>query len=199
MGTEEPYPYFRPAEIFSSRGETDKALSLVHRAIGKAIQKSGLIQMEAVGRIQEKEGELVAEDFEALHELFALIEEPLEVLKESISLLRKLHRDNDGFEDDLRLLSSWYPSSSELKIALGNLLLEEKRWEEALTLWQKLLRKHPNSVKAHLGMTLTLKMPGRPDEASLSYLRALDLDPGDPRIYAGRALYLSASKPDSCK
>lgn len=195
LETEEPYPYFRLAEIFYSRDETDRALHLVYRAIGKAIQKSGLIKMEAVSRIQEKEGNLGAEDYEALKELSGLMEEPLEILKASINLLKELHRDNDGLEEDLRLLSSWYPSSGELQTALGNLLQEEKRWEEALALWQKLLRKQPTMVEAHMGMALSLRILGRTEEASLSYLRALDLAPKNPEIYTSlESLYLSLGK-----
>ncbi len=197
LGTEEPYPYFRLAELFSSRDETDRALHLVYQAIGKAIQKSGLIKMEAVSRIQEKEGDLGAADYEALKELSGLMDEPLEILRASINLLKELHRDNDGLEEDLRLLSSWYPSSGELQTALGSLLQEEKRWEEALALWQKLLRKHPTMVEAHLGMALSLRLLGRAEEACLSYLRALDLAPKNPEIYTSlESLYLALGKED---
>ena len=123
LDTEGPYPYLHLARLSRERGESSATiLSRLHSAIGKAVRKSGMIQMQAAGAIQEKEGQLGPEEVEILKRLSSLAEEPRRILKQALTLLAEAHGGREEYEQDLKRRSSWYPHSLELRIAVGQLL-----------------------------------------------------------------------------
>jgi tetratricopeptide (TPR) repeat protein len=184
LDTEEPYPYLYLARLSRERGESSAAiLSHLHSAIGKAVRKSGIIQMQAVGTIQEKEGQLGPEEVDILKRLSSLLEEPRRILKQALSLLAEAHSSREEYEEDLKRLSSWYPHSLELRIAVGQLLEEDCRFEEAQDHWRRILDNFPTAVEAHLGLARSLEYLGKVEEARTAYLRVRDLNPQNRTIY----------------
>ena len=185
LDTEEPYPYLHLARLSRERGESSATiLSRLHSAIGKAVRKSGMIQMQAAGAIQEKEGQLGPEEVEILKRLSSLAEEPRRILKQALTLLAEAHGGREEYEQDLKRLSSWYPHSLELRIAVGQLLEEDGRFEEAHEHWRRILDTFPTAVEAHLGLASSLEHLGKVEEARTAYLRVRDLDPQNRDIYS---------------
>ena len=185
LGTEEPYPYLHLARRSIARAEEEDAARLLRQAIGKAIQKTGRLQAQAARKVEEKRGTLAPGDLAQLEGLSRLVEEPRQILQESLLLLHSLVRDPQAFETDLLDLSSWYPQSVDLRVALGQFYQEQGRWGESLALWEKLLEKHPTINEAHIGLALSMERSGRLQDSTTAYLRALDLAPDDPEVYDG--------------
>jgi len=175
-GSSEPYPYYWLAR-------QKRSVSLAHLAAGKAVQKAGLLRFQAAQSIKGREGELGEQDLMKLKELSIKINEPLQVLEDTLVLLQELHNDPTAFREDLLLLNDWYPHSIELKEALAEFHLNQDAWAEALAIWETVLRAHPSSVKAQSGRATALEMLDRPEEALLAYRRALDLDPRAAQHY----------------
>lgn len=183
LDTEDAYPYYRLAQAAAQHGETERALVLVRQAIGKAVQQTSLLQLQAMKRVQGAEGQLSPDDVEELERLSRRGEEPAELLRESLELLRRLHSDARAYERDLRLLGSWYPHSRPLLAALGELLLEEARWEEALAQWQRLVALMATAQEGHAGVARALEGSGRLEEARQAWVRVLDLESHDPAVF----------------
>lgn len=181
--TEDAYPYYRLARAAADRGERERALVLARQAIGKAVQHAALLQMQAVKRMQAAGGKLRPADVEELERLARLGEEPTELLGASLALLRSLHADARAYENDLRLLCSWYPHSRPVLAALGDLLLEQKRWEEALAHWHEVAALMATAKEAHIGIARSLEGGGRIEEARQAWVRALDLEAKDPAVF----------------
>jgi tetratricopeptide (TPR) repeat protein len=185
LDTEEPYPYLYLARLSRRQGEeTRTILSRLHSAIGKAIRKSGMLQMQAAEAIRQKEGQLGAEELKALQRLSTLAEQPREILLEALDLLARTHGSREEYEQDLKRLSSWYPHSPELRFAVGRLLEEQGRFEEAREHWLEILRRFPTAVQGHVGLARSLERLGRLEEARIAYLRARDQDPENPEVYS---------------
>jgi len=183
LDTEDAYPYYRLAQAAAERGETERALVLVRQAIGKAVQQTSLLQLQAMKRVQGAGGQLRPDDVEELERLAQRGEEPSELLRESLELLRSLHTDPRAYEGDLRLLCSWYPHSRPLLAALGELLLDQARWEEALAQWQRLVALMATAAEGHAGVARALEGGGRIEEARQAWVRVLDLESGDPAVF----------------
>ncbi len=175
-GSSEPYPYYWLAK---SRG----SVSLAHLAAGKAVQKAGLLRFQAAQHIQEREGDLGAEDLERLKELSERIDEPLKILEDTLVLLQELREDPEAFRKDLLLLTEWYPHSVELQEALAAYYQKQRNSVEALAVWEQVLSAHPTSVKALAGRGYALEQLNRLQEALLAYHRALDQDPKNEERY----------------
>ncbi|HKJ86235.1 MAG TPA: tetratricopeptide repeat protein [Spirochaetia bacterium] len=81
-------------------------------------------------------------------------------------------------------MREWYPHSLELGLTLGRFLEDERRFTEAEAHWRALLRDFPTVPDAHLGLGRALEQTGAFAAAQSAYLRARDLDPENPDIYA---------------
>ncbi len=181
--TEDPYPYYRLARRAADDGRTERALVLVRQAIGRAVQQTSILHMQAVKRVQEAGGKLRPGDVEELERLQEVGEEPAALLRESLALLRSLHTDAAAYESDLRTLCSWYPHNRPLLAALGDLLLEQRRWDEALVHWQSIVGLMATAAEAHFGVASALEGLGRIEEARQAWVRTLDLDSKDPAVF----------------
>ena len=69
-------------------------------------------------------------------------------------------------------------------MAVGRVLEEQGRFEEARAHWLEVLEDLPTTAEAHLGLARSLERIGKPEEARIAYRRARDLDPENPDIYA---------------
>ncbi|NOY08709.1 MAG: tetratricopeptide repeat protein [Spirochaetes bacterium] len=186
-GSEKPYPYFRMAEYYYKRGNKERAHSNLFLAVGRAVHRMGILQLQAAGRIKKKGGKLDREDIKELKKYSGLISKPQKVLKDSIELIKKIDKTNSNFKKDIGKLSLWYPHNVELKETLADILAEDGKYSEALRVWEKLAQDHPTDVKAHTGIAEVYERTGKIDSAILEYRRALDLDSEKESIYL--ALY----------
>ncbi|MFW6360902.1 MAG: tetratricopeptide repeat protein [Spirochaetota bacterium] len=194
--TEEPYPYFylarRAAEAQTSSAELRTRL---HLAIGKAVRKIASIRVQAAGSFQQQQGDLTAEDLEALQELTSHTERPKRILQESIELLKQTYEHLPEYEQDLERLIEWYPHSLELRCALGGLLEEQGRYEDALEHWRELLSDFKTTAEAHMGLARSLQTLGRDQAAQVAYRRARDIAPENPQVYrALQELYTTGGR-----
>ncbi|MFH1055052.1 MAG: DUF2723 domain-containing protein [Candidatus Altiarchaeota archaeon] len=77
----------------------------------------------------------------------------------------------------LREVVSIIPDSVEVRYDLGNLLIGEGKYDDAIGEFKKALEIDPNSVKVHNNMGYTYALKGDRDAAGTEYLKALKLDP----------------------
>ena len=182
--TEEPYPYYFLARTsIESSGRADEQRSRLHLAIGKTVRKIAMLRVQAAGTLQQQQGELNAEELEALQELTGRTEAPKQILHASIALLKSSYTQPSNYEQDLRRLIEWYPHSLELRCELGHFLQEQHRLKDAREHWRALLSDFPTAVEAHIGLASSLHALGLREEARIAYLRARDLEPENPAIY----------------
>jgi Flp pilus assembly protein TadD len=206
LDTEEPLPYYYLAgKAFAdetaqqSRGDSDRATawskirSYLHSAIAKAIRKGDLVRMQAAKAVSGKKDALSDADLETLSQLSEAAEEPRRILRNAIALLERSFDDPRDFTEDLERLRRWYPHNLDLGLALGRLLVETGRLEEARHHWTGLIEDFPTAADAHLGMADTLMALDAFEHARVAYRRARDLAPEKPEIYeALRALHEAA-------
>jgi superkiller protein 3 len=185
LATEEPYPYLYLARLSIRRGgESRRILSRLHSAVGKAVQKSGMLQMQAAGTIRKTEGAPSAEEVEELERLARAAERPRRILREALALLAETHDSTEAYARDLERLSDWYPHSLELLVAEGRVLEELGRFGEAREHWLAVLEDMPTAAEAHLGLGRCLEQLGSLQEARTAFRRARDLEPENPEVYA---------------
>ena len=184
FNTEEPYPYFYLARRSAERQRPPAELrTRLHLAIGKAVRKIASIRVQAAGSFQQQQGDLTAEDLEALQELTSRTERPKRILQESIELLKQSYGRLTEYEQDLQRLIDWYPHSLELRCALGGLLEEQGRYEDSLEHWRELLSDFKTTAEAHMGLARSLQALGREQAAQVAYRRARDIAPENPQVY----------------
>jgi tetratricopeptide (TPR) repeat protein len=171
-GSQDPQPYF-------ALGSAQRNRFLLHDAIARAVQLAGALQLEAVQAAQKIKGK---DDLKSLNLITTQVSDVRATLGSAVTLLREI----DGetlFEEDLARLQSWYPGSVELRIALARYHAEKAQWQEALAAWQGLLRDHPLEAEAQRGAGQAQESLGLRDQAIVSYLRALDLEPKAAELY----------------
>jgi tetratricopeptide (TPR) repeat protein len=186
-GSQDPQPYL-------ALGSFQRNRFLLHDAIARAVQLAGALQLEAVQAAQKVRGK---DDLKGLNLITTQVSEVRATLGSAVTLLREI--DGDAlFMEDLGRLQSWFPGSVELRIALARYHAEKAQWKEALAAWQGLLRDHPLEAEAQRGAGLAQENLGQRDQAILSYLRALDLEPTVAELY-GSLDRLYANDPDGLR
>jgi tetratricopeptide (TPR) repeat protein len=186
-GSQDPQPYF-------ALGSARRNRFLLHDAIARAVQLAGALQLEAVQAAQKIRGK---DDLKGLNLITTQVSEVRATLGSAIVLLRVIDGD-ELFEEDLARLQSWYPGSVELRIALARYHAEKEQWQEALAVWKDLLRDHPLEAEAQRGAGQALENLGQRDQAVVSYLRALDLEPTVAELY-GSLDRLYANDPEGLR
>ncbi|WP_319476170.1 tetratricopeptide repeat protein [Marispirochaeta aestuarii] len=185
-GTDEPYPYLYLALRAAQREVPLSELrTRLHLAIGKAVRRISSLRLQAAGTFQQKKGELSAEELEALQKLTGRTEQPKQIVRDSLLLLRESYSRPSEYGQDLRRLTDWYPHSLELRSALGSFLEEQSRHEEALAHWREVISDFPTLAEAHAGMARSLNALDQNQAARVAYRRARDLDPENPGLYRG--------------
>jgi tetratricopeptide (TPR) repeat protein len=174
--TDDPYPYFRLAEA-------EKSIPYLYLAVGKAVQRSGLIQMQAANAVEGMGEEMTAEDVRRLEALSGELEEPEHIIDRSLRLLREFSPDRDEYHEHLSTLCEWYPYSIPLKSALSSFYAGRGEWEKAETIWREILDRSPVYAEGHKGLGKVLEAQDRFQEAALEYRKALSLDPHDQELY----------------
>ncbi len=194
--SEDPYIYYWLANYNYNNGEKKKVPSLLYLAIGKAVQKIGMIQIGAAKRIDQKKGKLTKEDLKALKKLGTLMEEPKELLHKSIALLHRVRKSKKDFEKDMEKLSSWYPHSTDIKVAYAKFLEKQNSLQKALNIWLEIVEKHPYNTEAHLGLARIYQKTDKTAKAISQCKRAIDIDDKNEEAYRLLIdLYLKANNP----
>lgn len=94
--------------------------------------------------------------------------------------------------DELRRLREWHPEMSErLYVAEGELLYRDRRYEEALELYDKALKTYPHDSDLLYARSLIWERLGRVGRAEADLRILLDREPGDPRALNALGYMLS--------
>ncbi len=182
LGSSDPYPYLFLGRAAASRGEAQRAVSLLDSAAAMAVELEGQVELQAARRLQEAGGKLGPEELRALKELSGRAEAPRAVLKEALDRLGEL-LPPERFEENLRLLSRRYPHSRALAERLGDALLSRGAFEEAAAVWRRLAEEYPTDARAHLGLARAAEGSGQLTRAILECRRAMELSPREEAPY----------------
>ncbi|MCB2198056.1 tetratricopeptide repeat protein [bacterium] len=79
-----------------------------------------------------------------------------------------------------------FPSDTDLLEHYGELVYQLKRYEEALTIWQKLARLRPDNLEVWANIAAVYERLGRPLDAVESYETLRALDPSKAEMLLGR-------------
>jgi lysophospholipase L1-like esterase len=114
----------------------------------------------------------------------AALKEELERLPERGALARPGAGGEDlAAVEAARRLGEKDPEYSRIVVNLGNTLLSQGRFDEAIAQYEEALRMKPDLAEAYSNRGVALKSMGRLDEAVQSYIRALQLDPALPDVH----------------
>jgi tetratricopeptide (TPR) repeat protein len=114
--------------------------------------------------------------------------------------LATLSGDASGAESLFRRAIDAAPYESEPRVQLGNLLLAQRRLDEAAGLFEEGLRTEPESAVLHLGLGHSFALAGKMDRAIESFESALALDPGSPLVLNSLGFaYLEAGSPEKAQ
>jgi len=78
---------------------------------------------------------------------------------------------------ELERLQRWYPASRVLLRYRAGIAARDGRWQEAVAMYDRLLRDRPEDAGLHRNRAGVLESLGRGDAAAESWTRALELDP----------------------
>lgn len=96
--------------------------------------------------------------------------------------MRFLEGDLAGARAELRTLRRGNPDLAErLFLAEGELLYEARRFDDAVAMYDRALKRHPGDTDLLYGRSLALERLGRIDEAAEDLRLALAEEPDDPR------------------
>lgn len=192
----DPEPFLILARKARSENNTAGARTLASEAVGKAVQLYNMYRMQAAREMDQGE----SRDPEGIKRIKVLSEQarrPERILEESLQELIDLYPEKQALLAELRRLSRWYASSSEIRTVLAEQLMEAGRLEEARGEWEALAEDFPLYYRAHLGLGRCHDIEENLTRAALSYRRALDLASDKPEVYRRlRELYDRMGKPD---
>ncbi|MHC5770366.1 MAG: tetratricopeptide repeat protein [Nostoc sp.] len=69
------------------------------------------------------------------------------------------------------------PDDAQIHLQLGNALVRQNRFSDAIATYQTALQFHPNNFEIHLELAKALEKDQKSDEAIASYQRAIELNP----------------------
>lgn len=92
--------------------------------------------------------------------------------------------DAAGAEVTLRAAVRRHAGSRDLQLALGLVLLAERRWQDALAVYDTVVERWPRFAPAHVGRGILLDTLGRRDEALHAFEQAALIDPRERRRLA---------------
>jgi Flp pilus assembly protein TadD len=70
------------------------------------------------------------------------------------------------------------------ELNFANAMAKQGLWKEAYIRWQKIEATGKDDAKMHNNMAIALESMGKSGEAEKEYLKAIEMDPGNPRIKA---------------
>jgi tetratricopeptide (TPR) repeat protein len=167
------------ADLFLRRGFTTLADDHVTQALA---QRPGDVQAYRMrARIVEAQGNMEA----AIRILRAL----LEVLPQDAEIHARLARclertgDLETAETEIGRAIRIRPDAAALHVQRGQLLVQAKRYEDAMAAYRTAIEREPRNVAALNNLALALLDAGRPAAEALELARqARDLAPGSPQV-----------------
>ncbi|MCB9619526.1 MAG: tetratricopeptide repeat protein [Sandaracinus sp.] len=103
----------------------------------------------------------------------------------ALGLARHQVGDLEGAEAAFRDGLRHRPGTRTLQLPLAALLINARRLEDALAIYDAVLENDPRFAPAHVGRGILLHELGRPDEAEAAFVRAMEVAE-DPRPYHAR-------------
>lgn len=125
-----------------------------------------------------------------------------------LALMRPGHRQDalvyfgraKEHEEDIDNLSKWNDLITStrywLTLEKADQALEQKRTDEAASLYSSALKQQPGSTFAQLGLAQVAEAQGRPADAEAGYLRLLSRDPGNASAIRGLLRLYQAQSPE---
>ncbi|EQM81420.1 cellulose synthase [Stutzerimonas stutzeri MF28] len=125
-----------------------------------------------------------------------------------LALMRPGHRQDalvyfgraKEHEEDIDNLSKWNDLITStrywLTLEKADQALEQKRTDEAASLYSSALKQQPGSTFAQLGLAQVAEAQGRPADAEAGYLRLLSRDPGNASVIRGLLRLYQAQSPE---
>lgn len=183
LNSDDPFPYFKLAEYYLRMNNREKALYCIKESIGKSAYLLGQLQLEAASRLKDGENSITGKDILSIKRIVETMEEPRAILLESLKLLRKICKTNGEYKDEINSLISRYPHTVQLQVALGKYYEEQRDWNSALSIWERIIREHLRNLDAIKGLALVYEMKGDLDRAVHQYKLAIDVEPNDKSSY----------------
>jgi len=181
LGSIDPLPYYK---LSISLKDKEEAIFYIKLATSKALKRIDEIKGTLFGRIQVFGGQIGLAELAQLERSTNDLDEPKEILAKSLERLSTLRRkETKKLELDLKAFLDDHPKNEELLEEMGALYEKENRLNEAVAIWERLLRLAPKSLKAHLGLARTYENLGRNKEAILAYKRVIALNPDCEKAY----------------
>jgi len=83
------------------------------------------------------------------------------------------------------------PKNAEVRIRLGNLLMDNGRFQEAIDAYQEALKLDPNNVDVRVDLGTCYRNAGKPDIALKEYRKAVDLNPNHLNAHKNMGVVLA--------
>ncbi len=171
-------------ELLLRKGPTESGLRCIHhaRAIHMMEPSSYFILAELLG----EQGHLDVAMSE-LHQLL-LLAPRASILAEAQALLGEFCRDKgdrEGAQSYFSLAAETDPDSANPWAALGDMAREDEDWDAAVHCYQEALVREPEAADILVQLGYAQLELGQGEKGELSFLAALEADPGEYSAYLG--------------
>lgn len=179
------------AQLKLEQGEQDVAWSLYRRAL--ELEPDNPATLHQVGTAQARAGNWL-EAVNCFSRLAELRPEDWKVLSDLGSLLRRAGRAHEAREALERALAL-DPDNPHISNNLAAACLSLGQWDRSRDLLGRVVTLMPDWIGARLNLGYALLAQGRPAEATLEFIEAVERDEGDPAAlgHLGRAFYLQGN------
>ncbi|NOZ25270.1 MAG: tetratricopeptide repeat protein [Nitrospirae bacterium] len=97
----------------------------------------------------------------------------------------------DGSIEKLREAARKEPEDLNIRIMLGNLLMDAGRLEEAIEVYEEILKTSPENSDVRVDLGTCYRNSGDPERAAAEYQKALRYDPGNPHAHRNLGIVLA--------
>jgi len=172
-GPETPYYYFTAAQVQRSKGNLDKTIVLLRKAIALDPESFYLQRELATVYIQNKE------DKKALEVLEGLLQKNPNDVKSLIIFggIKQVRKESSAAIAAYEKILSLEPSHRRIYSLLGSLYMEAGELERAKSIYKRQIENFPGSYTAHFFIGKIHARQGHFDGAEKAFKKALELRP----------------------